>query len=182
MHLFTGHRPECWRFFAKFELPTHVVCWLRGHRAKAEVIEPEYSMDPWILIICRTCWVRHGDPYLSIQQRLSRDEAKAALAGQVHAARTNNVAYAKVRDGRDGYGHRNLELSLEITRKPSYLTTGFKLHIGDRWSETPFDGSVTMFRRTAYFSVGGVGHRLAQWLAKGKKVDIRLGSKYKELD
>ena len=175
MHAFTSHRDGARRYFANFDLPTHPLCWLRGHRAKAEVIESKYG-DPWVLIACRTCGVRHSDPYLT-HGKIGKDGAQSELLRQVEAARINNVAYAAVRDGRDGYGHHRLELSLEVVdvthRKP-----GLHLHIGDRWSETPLDGSLTGRKRAAYFSVGGVGNRLAHWLTKGKRRDVRLGAGY----
>lgn len=181
MHLFTSHRPECRRYFANFDLPTHPVCWLRGHRAKAEVIDSKFeSIDSWILIYCRTCGVRHQDPYMSHGHRRTPEEARAALAGQLHAARTNNKGYASVRDGRDGYGHHTLELHLELPRRGrSYRRTGIHIHLGDRWSETPLDGSIHLFGWSAYFSIGGVGNRLAHWLTRGKKRDLNLGAKYK---
>jgi len=170
--MFTSHRDETRRYFAHFDLPTHPLCWLRGHRAKAEVMESKYT-EPWILVTCRTCGIRHSDPYLG--RNLIREEAEHAI----DAARHNNAAFAAVRDGRDGYGHHRLELSLEASRR-SHRKPGICLHIGDRWSETPFDGSVHGFGRSAYFSIGGVGNRLAQWLTKGEKRDVALGAKHKE--
>lgn len=185
MHLFTSHRPEARRYFAHFELPTHPVCWLRGHRAKAEVQEPGYNIDPWILVACRTCGIRHSDPYMSRLSGLNREsteEAKAAVARQVEAARTRNKAYARGRDGRDGYGHHRLELSLELpSRGRSYRRSGIHIRLGDRWSETPLDGSIHLFGWSAYFSIGGVGNRMAHWLTRGKKRDLRLGAKFKDV-
>lgn len=180
MHLFSAHRDQVKRYFANFDLPTHPVCWLRGHRARAEVIEPGYNIDPWILVACRTCGIRHQDPYMSSSIRPgSRDEAKAIIARQVKAARTNPAGYASVRDGRDGYGHHRLELSLEVARR-GYRKTGVHLRIGDRWSETPFDGSIHIGRSwAAYFSIGGVGNRLAHWLTKGKKRELSIGAAYR---
>lgn len=182
MHLFTAHRDSARRYFAHFDLPTHPVCWLRGHRARAEVREPGYNMDPWILVWCRTCGIRHSDPYMSRLSGLNREsteEAKAALARQVEAARVNNAGYARVRDGRDGYGHHRLELALELPKRSSLYGPGIHLRLGDRWSETPLDGSIHIFGWSAYFSVGGIGNRLAHWLTKGKKKDIRIGAKFK---
>lgn len=183
MHTFTSHRDGTKRYFAHFDLPTHVLCWLRGHRARAEVIDSEFaSIDPWILIECRTCAVRHQNPYMSagkIDASLSREDAQERIAEQVEAARNNNAAYAQVRDGRDGYGHRRVELALELTGR-GFRKPGIHLHIGDRWSETPFDGSVHAFGRSAYFSIGGIGNRLAHRLAKGKKADLRIGAGYRD--
>ena len=180
MHLFTAHRSEARRYFANFDLPTHPLCWLRGHRAKAEVIDSKYS-DPWILVTCRTCGIRHSDPYMTGGGlKMSRGDAKAAVAGQIDAARHNNANFAHVRDGRDGYGHHRLELALEVSQRPSFRKPGIHLHIGDRWSETPFDGSIHTRSRAAYFSIGGVGNRLAHWLTKGKKRDVSVGAGYKE--
>lgn len=185
MHLFTSHRDSARRYFAQFDLPTHPVCWLRGHRAKAEVIDSKFeSIDSWILVACRTCGIRHSDPYMSRDLGLNREsteEAKTSLLlRQIEACRVNNARYARVRDGRDGYGHHRLELNLEVPQRGrSYRRTGLHLRLGDRWSETPLDGSVHLFGWSAYFSVGGVGNRLAHWLTKGKKKDIRIGAKYK---
>lgn len=180
MHTFTSHRDGTKRYFAHFELPTHLVCWARGHRAHAEVIEPESrGITPWILIECRVCALRHQDPYMTRAHRATRDEARQWQADQVIAARANPVGYAQVRDGRDGYGHRKVELALEVARRV-YHRQGVKLHIGDRWSETPFDASLHILRWSLYFSIGGIGNRLAQRLAKGKKADIRLGGQYVE--
>jgi hypothetical protein len=180
MHIFTSHRDETRRYFANFNLPTHPACWLRGHRAKAEVIDTEYS-GSWLLVICRTCGIRHSDPYLSgggsIKQR--KDDAEEVMARQHAAARHNTEGFERVRDGRDGYGHHSLELSLELTpntwRKP-----GIHLHIGDRWSETPLDGSINGRKRAAYFSIGGVGNGLAHRLTKGEKRDISIGAGFKD--
>lgn len=174
MHLFTAHRPEARRYFADFNLPTHPLCWLRGHRAKAEVIDAKYG-DSWVLITCRTCGIRHSNPYLTHGKT---DDPKVELQRQIDAARHNNAAYARVRDGRDGYGHHRLELALELTRQ-TYRAPGIHLHIGDRWSETPLDGSIHGRRRAAYFSIGGVGNRLAHWLTKGQKRDVALGARFK---
>jgi hypothetical protein len=178
MHAFTSHRDGARRYFVNLDLPTHPLCWLRGHRAKAEVIDSKYG-DSWVLIACRTCGVHHSDPYLS-HGKISEAGAREDLDRQIAAARDNNAAYAAVRDGRDGYGHHRIELALEIVgsahRKP-----GLHLHIGDRWSETPLDGSITGRKRAAYFSVGGVGNRLAHWLTKGEKRDVRIGAGYKAI-
>lgn len=184
MHIFTINEPGIGkRRFAHFDLPTHPVCWLRGHRARAEVIDPESrGIDPWVLIECRTCAVRHQNPYLSagkIDANLSREEAMQRIASQVEAVRNNNAAYAEVRDGRDGYGHRRVELALE-TSPTYYFTPGFKVRVGDRWSETPLDIAVHLFGRSAYFSVGGIGNRLAHRLTKGKKAKIQVGGKFVE--
>lgn len=184
MHVFTAHRPEARRYFANFDLPTHPLCRLRGHRAKAEVIDSQY-VESWVLVTCRTCGIRHNDPYMTGGKflTLERDKeaaAKEALARQIDAARHNNAAYARVRDGRDGYGHHRLELSLEVSRRPPFRKSGVRLHIGDRWSETPFDGSIHVRSRAAYFSIGGVGNRLAHWLTNGQKRDVSVGAGYKE--
>jgi hypothetical protein len=139
-------------------------------------------MDPWILVYCRTCGIRHSDPYMGRSLGLykeSTEEAKEAIARQVEAARTNNASYARVRDGRDDYGHHKLELALEIPRHKVPYGSGIHLHLGDRWSETPLDGTLHLFRWSVFFSVGGVGNRLAHWLTKGKKRDIYLGGKYR---
>lgn len=183
MHIFTINDPDVgMRRFAHFDLPTHPVCWLRGHRARAEVIDPESrGIDPWVLIECRTCAVRHQNPYLSagIDSKLGREEAKQRIAEQVNAARNNNAAYAQVRDGRDGYDHRHVELALETSARYRY-TAGFSVRIGDRWSETPLDAAVHLFGRSAYFSIGGIGNRLAHRLTKGKKASIHVGGKFVE--
>lgn len=180
MHLFTSHRDEARRYFAYFDLPTHPLCWLRGHRAKAEVIDGKYT-DSWVLIICRTCGIRHSDPYLSAGRtaNMTREDAQATVARQVKAARHNNENYAKVRDGRDGYGHHRLELAVELVGH-TFRRPGLHIHLGDRWSETPIDGSIHTRGRSAYFSVGGVGNRLAHRLTRGQKRDISIGAKSKE--
>lgn len=171
-----------WRGFLHFEMPTHVVCWMRGHRAKVEVIEPESrGIEPWLLIQCRVCDLRHNDPYLSrgMKTDYTREQAEADVARLVAAARTNPVGFAEVRDGRDGYGHRKVCLSLEVAPR-IYHSQGFKLHVGDRWSETPFDASLHILRWSLYFSIEGLGNRLAQRLAKGKKADVKVGAKFIE--
>lgn len=84
MHAFTSHRDGARRYFANFDLPTHPLCWLRGHRAKAEVIESKYG-DPWVLVACRTCGIRHSDPYLT-RGRIDPDDASDELLRQVEAA------------------------------------------------------------------------------------------------
>lgn len=179
MHTFTSHRDDARRYFAYFDLPTHPLCWLRGHRAKAEVIDTKYS-GPWVLVACRTCGVRHSDPYLAGRGKTaqSRDEADEAFRRQVAAARDNNENYAKVRDGRDGYGHHRLELSAELVDH-TFRRPGIHIHLGDRWSETPIDGSLHGRTWSAYFTVAGIGNRLAHWITKGQKQDIYIGAKSK---
>lgn len=181
MHLFTAHRPEARRYFANFDLPTHPLCWLRGHRAKAEVMEPEY-IEPWLLVTCRTCGIRHSNPYLSSGKGINRskDEAREAIARQLHAAKFNTEGFERVRDGRDGYGHHTLELKLEVSLRPSFRKPGIRIHLGDRWSETPIDGSIHTRKRAAYFSIGGVGNRLAHRLTNGQERDLSLGASFKE--
>jgi hypothetical protein len=176
MYFFTAHRPEARRYFANFDLPTHPLCWLRGHRAKAEVIDAKYS-ESWLLVTCRTCGIRHSDPYLT-RGKASREEASEVRGRQIDAARRNNANFARVRDGRDGYGHHKLELKLEVAPK-TFRKPGARLHIGDYWSETPFDGSVHGRTWSAYFSIGGVGNRLAHRLSGGKKSDIAIGADHK---
>ncbi|RNL64399.1 hypothetical protein EFK50_07700 [Nocardioides marmoriginsengisoli] len=180
MHIFTSHRGDTKRYFAHFDLPTHPLCWLRGHRAKAEVIDTKYS-GSWVLVTCRTCGIRHSDPYLNRgrMDKVDRKRAQEEVARQVDAARHNNSNYARVRDGRDGYGHHRVELALEINPQ-SYRKPGIHLHIGDKWSETPLDGSLHGRNRSAYFSVGGIGNRLADRITKGEKRDITVGATYKE--
>lgn len=175
MHAFTSHCDGARRYFVNFDLPTNPLCWLRGHRAKAEVIDAKYG-GSWVLVACRTCGIRHSDPYLR-HGKIGKDDARV-VERQVEAARVNNEAYAAVRDGRDGYGHHRLELSLEVVGT-TYRKPGLHLHIGDRWSETPLNGSINGRKRAAYFSVGGVGNRLAHWLTKGEKRDVRIGAGYK---
>lgn len=186
MYLFTSHGTDAKRWHGNFNLPTHPLCWLRGHRAKVEVVDSKY-VESWLLVTCRVCGLRHQDPYLT-GDRLARvgiteAEAKRIIASQIDAARSNNAGFAEVRDGRDGYGHRTLELSVEVParRAVSYRTPGIHLHIGDRWSETPFDGSLHAFGRSVYFSVGGVGNRLADRLTAGRKADLRVGAGFRDI-
>jgi hypothetical protein len=176
VHFFTSHRDDARRYFANFDLPTHPLCWLRGHRGKAEVIEPTV-IEPWLLVTCRTCGVRHTDPYLT-RGKVSPEEASAVMQRQLDAARYNNANFARARDGRDGYGHHRLELSLELVPR-TFRKPGVHLHIGDRWSETPLDGSLHGRGWSAYFSIGGVGNRLAERLTGGEKRDIALGAGFK---
>ena len=179
MHLFTSHRDETKRYFANFDLPTHPLCWLRGHRAKAEVMDPEF-IESWLLVTCRTCGIRHSNPYLSAGERIDREDAASIIARQHDACRHNNAAFARVRDGRDGYGHHTLELSAEVTPNANYRTPGLRLKIGDRWSETPFDGSIHLRKRAVYWSIGGIGNRLAHWLTKGEKREVGIGARWKD--
>ena len=183
MHMFTSHRDGSRRYFAHFDLPTHPLCWLRGHRAKAEVIDSKY-VESWVLVTCRTCGIRHNDPYMTGGKfvSLERDKeaaAKKALERQIDAARHNNTSFARVRDGRDGYGHHRVAFSLEVT-PASWRKPGLRLHVGDRWSETPFDGSVHGREWSAYFSVGGVGNRLAERFTRGEKRDLSVGAGYRD--
>jgi hypothetical protein len=178
VHLFTSHQPEARRYLADFDLPTHPLCWLRGHRAKAEVIDTTY-IGSWLLVTCRTCGIRHSDPYLSgIKGARSREDAEQVMSRQHDAARRNSAAFARVRDGRDGYGHHRLELSLEVAPR-SWHKPGIRVHIGDRWSETPFDGSLHGPNWSAYFSIGGIGSRLAHRLTGGEKRDVAIGAGHK---
>jgi len=177
MYLFTSHRDDAKRYFAHLDLPTHPLCWLRGHKAKAEVIRPS-MIGPWLLVTCRTCGIRHSDPYLSRGERIAGDQAAEVLDRQHHAAEVNNAAFARVRDGRDGYGHHRLELSVEVSDRNIYRTPGARVRVGDRWSETPFDWSIHLRKRAIYGSIGGVGNRLAERITGGKKREFRVGARH----
>ena len=177
MHLFTAHRDEIRRYFAHFDLPEHPLCWLRGHRARVEVIEAKY-IDPWFLVTCRTCGARYAEQHVPIG-KLDKDEAKRRYAVLLDAARHNAEGFERVRDGREGYAHHTLELSAEVGNHFNYRRPGVRVRVGDRWSETPFDWSIHTRKWVVYGSVGGVGNRLAQRITGGDKREFRLGAGWK---
>lgn len=176
MHAWTHRKGDVVRRFAHFHLPTHVLCWLRGHRARVEVQESRFD-DGWVLIECRVCGLRYsGHPDLHPK---TPEEAKEIAAGKLAFARRAPEEMARNCDGRDGYGHREVDLTLEVAPR-RHFTQGFTLRIGDRWSETPFDASVHILRWSLYFNLGGYGNRTAHRLTKGKKAHLRLGARLKE--
>lgn len=188
MHLFRSHKDTegMWRGHARFELPTNPICWLFGHRARVEVVESQYSA-PWLLIECRVCGLRYSNPHA---ERVLTDgppaerakRAKALQARQVEVARRDPAQVAASASGREGYGHRTLGVNVEVVT-PKYRqretgwwnNIGFRIHFGDRGSETPIDLSVHASRLgSAYLSLSGVGGRFCEFVGRGHKRDLSI--------
>jgi hypothetical protein len=188
MHLFRSHKDTegMFRGHARFELPTNPICWLFGHRARVQVIEPG-SISPWVLIECRVCGLRYSNPtareVVAEGDPLKRMErAKALQARQVEVARRDPAMVAASATGRDGYGHRTLGVNVELVG-PNYRgrerrwrdNIGFRLHLGNNGSETPIDVSLHASRLgSAYLSLEGIGGRFGQWVGRGHKRDLSL--------
>lgn len=199
MHLFSIREPGMVRAFANLELPTNPICWLFGHRAIVTVVEGRYT-EPWRLVRCRICDLRYTgrsevDAVLKSSQlsRVAREEgpltaqriheiekavAEELRAGQVDFARRDPKAVAKSCSGRDGYGHRTLELGAELHwRRPSrklLSRLGVRLHTGGRGSETPFDAHLDLGLIAGYFKIGGIGGRWAEFIGRGHGRDLSL--------
>lgn len=189
MHLFRSHKDTegMFRGHARFDLPTNPICWLFGHRAVVEVVEPGV-IDPWVLIRCRVCDLRYTNPVAKevilegdIHERGAR--RKALAARQVEVARRDPKQVARSASGREGYGHRTLGLNVELVG-PAYMkrskekwwnNLGFRLHIGNRGSESPLHADVHAGRLgSAYVSVEGVGGRLCEFIGRGHKRDLSI--------
>ncbi len=201
MHLFASHRgtPGMLRLHAYFDLPTNPICWLFGHKAHVEIVEPRYS-EPWRLVRCRVCDLRYtGDPHGKslLDSELSRaareegpltaarirelqsDLGEQLAAGQVDFARRDPKAVARSCSGRDGYGHRILQLNAELHwRRPTLRLLGnrfsVRLHTGGRSSETPLDAHLDLGVVAGYFSVGGIGGRWCEFIGRGHGRDLSL--------
>lgn len=188
MHLFTAHRRETRRYFANFDLPLNPICWLFGHKARGTVKHWRYNIPPSLFIDCRWCDRRYRNPDADV---LARKEQWTKETAQAHEARRLEVflrdpkMVERSASGRDGYMQTQLHLGLELVDRSAEVKkrglaktflehAGVKFHLGDRGSETPFDGHVDLGAAAAYWSIGGVGGRLAEFLGRGQKRNLTL--------
>jgi hypothetical protein len=165
------------RYGATFELPDAILCWLRGHRARVEVREPEFT-EPWVLVECVVCGLRYSNP-AAVALKMNQLEAKEHEARRLAYARRAPEELAKNCSERDGYGHRRVVVTLEIAPR-RYWAPGFELKLGNRQSETPIDAVVHGWRRSYWLGIEGVGALFAERVTGGKKRVIRLGGRYIE--
>lgn len=190
MHLFTSHRDHTRRYFANFDLPRNPICWLVGHKARGEVKEWRFNIPPSLFIRCRWCDARYTNPdavHLKSSEPggWTKEKAEAFEAQRLEVFRRDPKMVERSASGRVGYPHNRLELSLEVVDRRHLVADrglgkllldnlGFKLHVGDRGSETPFDFHVDLGVVGAYGSVGGIGGRLAEALGRGQKRNLAL--------
>jgi hypothetical protein len=186
MHRFTSHRRNTYRYFANIGVPVLPVCNLFGHRPQVTVMESKYS-DPWLLVDCRWCGRRARDEHeLILKGNETPERRKERLAVRVDYARRDPKSFAAQYDRRAAFPNdRKLALSLEVVdrraevAKKGLLKTfldhgGVKLHLGDRWSESPYHAHVDVGAFGAYASAGGMFSRTASWLGRGHKRDLAL--------
>lgn len=189
MHLFTAHRPHTRRYFANFDLPLNPICWAFGHRARGEVKEYRFNIPPSLFLRCRWCDARYTNPdatYLQAREGgWTKEKAEAHEAQRLEVFARDPRGVERSASGRVGYPHNRLELSAELVDRRHLVrdrgltkllldNLGFKLHLGDRGSETPIDGHVDLGLVAAYWSIGGVGGRLAEALGRGQKRNLAL--------
>lgn len=188
MHRFTSHRGHTRRYFLNAHLPLNPICWLFGHKARGHVKEWRFNIAPSLFIRCLWCDRRYRNPDLdtrALKQGWDRAEAEAFEAQRVEVFRRDPRMVEESASGRVGYQEAVLRLSLEVVDRRHLLRdrglarllldhAGFKLHLGDRSSETPWDGHVDVGVGAAFWSIGGVGGRLAEFLGRGQKRNLSL--------
>jgi hypothetical protein len=184
MHIWTHrsqHRPgvDILQVHGRFDLPLNPVCWLLGHRPRVTVVEPG-TIKPWrkVECWCGRRWNGNTDKgtIASILERQGKSWADHQ-AEQVEVARRDPAGVAEGAKGRTGYAERTLELNTELVRRrPARVLEhlGVRLHVGGLGSETPFDAHLDLGAVAAYWSIGGIGHRLAEWLGGGQRRDLSL--------
>jgi len=186
MHRFTSHRDGTLRYFAYIGVPVLPLCNLLGHRPQVTVMESKYS-DPWLLVDCRWCGRRaREERELILKGTETPEQLKERMRVRVAYARRDPKSFAAQYDRRAAFPNdRRLKLSLEVVdrraavrkiglRKVLLDNLGFRLHIGDRWSETPYDVHVDLGVVGAYASAGGMFSRVASWIGRGHKRDLSL--------
>lgn len=74
-----------------------------------------------------------------------------------------------------GDDRRRIEAHVEIAFRPKLGKGGFRLHLGDRGSETPVDGMVDLGRIAVFWGINfpGLG-RICEWVGRGHKRDLSL--------
>lgn len=180
-------------------LPENPLCWLLGHSPRARAMgEPKdergVGYGQWELIDCRRCGRRFTPEHLlgpreSVYLADGRlDPAARERAEATAAARLANLARmgsrefcASVERRGTGWHTRQLVLHHETywPTRDSCATRpmrgfGFQLHLGDEGSETPIDAHVKVGPFATYVTVAGLGGRLAGWLGRGHKRDLKL--------
>lgn len=189
MHLFTSHRRNTLRYFANFDLPLNPICWAFGHKARGVVKEWRFNIPPSLFIQCRWCDARYRNPDADIaslkDRSWTKEKAEAQEARRLEVFQRDPKMVERNASGRVGYAQNRLELSLELVDRRAALqkmglrkllleNLGFKFHVGDRSSETPFDGHVDLGVAAAYWSIGGIGGRLAESIGRGQKRNLSL--------
>lgn len=192
MHKHHQSEPGYYRSWLTLGLPENPVCWLFGHRPRPVITEYRFGIAPSLWIDCAVCGRRYSDPdqrsYLEQQVAAGKTYKEAAeelTARRVANARRLPAAqFCADVNRRTGWHDRSLQLHHEAhwpSRKEGAKRRGgggrnggIKFHVGNEASETPFDGHVTAGPFGYYWSVGGVGGRLASWLGRGHKRDLSL--------
>lgn len=170
------------RFFCHFEVPNNPVCWLFGHFPKVKVThygrgaenDPDMRRTN-VWVECRVCGLRYSPPAYATKVR--DDDWKARELDYKKRLIANGPGEGA--RGRDGYGHSKVELGAELylykpTKARFRSGWGFRLHVGGRGSETPFDAHFEIPLFAGYWKIGGIGGRYAEWLGRGHKRDISL--------
>lgn len=185
MHLFRSHkdRPGMFRGHAKFELPDNPICWLTGHHPKVEVIDSRFAgMQSWVKVTCRVCGRRYQeDPDMvgSIAKSYNTPElARELVAARVGNARHDPKQYAAGINRRRGWWANDAGVNVEahwwgFDRRKIADNLGFRIHLGDTGSETPYDFYVGAGVASAYLTVETNG-RLAEVLGRGHKRDLSV--------
>jgi hypothetical protein len=151
------------RYFLNLNLPEHPLCYLLGHRPTVyRLVFGRPHADgaaEYRWVECKRCLRRSTRQVPPSPQPVSYD----GIAQDV--------------DRRSGWNGHTLELHAELyARKPKKTMLGnhpsFRLHVGGRGSETPFDAHLDLGVLAGYFGFGGTGVRLAEWLTRGKGRDL----------
>lgn len=73
------------------------------------------------------------------------------------------------------YMHKGVNFHLEVSYGRTWRNLGFKLHFGDRGSETPFHFNLYLWWISFYFSMNTTNMgRIFEWIGRGHKRDISL--------
>lgn len=178
--------PGYYRGWLKIPLPLNPICWLIGHSPKVVIKEWRYAIDPSLWIDCALCGRRYRDSDRNEMVRslgLDREGLKQLERDRVaNARRLPASEFLADVNRRDGWVVADLELHHEAhwpsrkegAKRRSWTGFSVKLHLGNASSETPIDGHLTAGPFGYYWSVGGVGGRLAELVGRGHKRDLAL--------
>lgn len=191
--------PGQYRGWLHLNLPENPWCWLFGHTPRPVITEWRFNIAPSLWIDCRVCGRRYSDPDQAhyLQKRVdlegvSYKEAADELTARrvANARRLPAAEFCAGVDRRAGWSTREVVLHHEThwpggkraksrrrdprTPRLSHIDAGFKLHLGDRGSETPIDAHVKAGPFACYVTIGGIGGRLCELLGRGQKRNLSL--------
>lgn len=204
MHAFRSHRdtPGMFRGHLTFGLPDNPICWLLGHSARVEIVEPNY-IPPYRVVRCRWCDRQYHSPLTEkviadmidelVATGTPRHSARRDAVHNLEARQVANVrelgpkAVAASIEGRDpGWSthERRGEFNVEAVWYPRYHrqtwrprqilnNLGFRLHTGGRGSETPIDASLHLGLGSVYASTS-LGGRVTEWVGRGHKRQLSV--------